>query len=137
MRQWIIRGIGLAACLAVLLVGLWWFAPAGRINQDSFARIETGMSREEVHQLLGVPPGDYLCFEKRPTLTSMYAHFGRGADDLRWGKNRESWETDGIVIDVYWDSSGQKVIGKALYLYPAPPPRNMLEFLQRKISYFF
>jgi hypothetical protein len=49
--------------VALVLLGgwltLWPSSPQHRINRESFARIQEGMTEQEVESILGVPAGDY------------------------------------------------------------------------------
>jgi hypothetical protein len=51
--------IGLATLLVVILVGLSFWQGPGPINRYQYAKIQVGMSRAEVEEILGGPPGPY------------------------------------------------------------------------------
>jgi hypothetical protein len=53
----------LLVAVALVLLGsyltLWRTGPKHRISRESFARIQAGMTEQEVEAVLGVPAGDY------------------------------------------------------------------------------
>jgi hypothetical protein len=56
-RRWILW-VGLAATLALVVVAVAWRA-SHRLRLENVARIQVGMTLQEVEDLLGGPPGDY------------------------------------------------------------------------------
>jgi hypothetical protein len=95
---------GLAAVPAIRAV-LLWPPPSSRITEENFARIESGMSLDEIVALLG-PPGDYTT---APVIL----------DDSRWlgqlgevagPETCESWMTDQMDISVYFDRTGRPTL---------------------------
>lgn len=79
--------LSLAALLAVL-------AGCGKINRDNFDRIEEGMSKQQVSQLLG-----------QPSESSGASLFGISGDS-------SVWRSDGTEIDVQFFNG--KVIAKQM-----------------------
>src|SRR5262245_1020243 len=56
-----LMSLGLLGCLAfgIIVFQAILRAPRLQINQESFARIHLGMTRQEVEQIVGGPPGDH------------------------------------------------------------------------------
>lgn len=51
--------VGVALVLLGGWLTLWPSRPQHRISRESFARIQVGMTAQEVESILGVPAGDY------------------------------------------------------------------------------
>ena len=88
MKKRLLLALSLLACLAVGFAGvLWLTAPRQRITPESFAKINQGMTLQEVEYILGGPPGDY----------------GPGWDLLMYLQRDESemWSEGNCLICVY------------------------------------
>jgi hypothetical protein len=98
MRRLKLRRVVLQALLALLaavafVAFVTWPRP-DRATQESFSRIQRGMSRAEVGAILG-PPGDYRSGETHDFVTR-----GSSPGDL-------IWETDHVIIIVRFQESGR------------------------------
>lgn len=66
-----------AAALLVVMGGfiliVWWTAPTHRINLTSFKQIKSGMTLDEVVQIVGVRPGQYGSPPKQLSMTHLLA----------------------------------------------------------------
>jgi hypothetical protein len=72
------------------------------VNHAAFARIKEGMTREEVHAMLGVPPGDYRTRPPKP-ITGLAITDGTMIA-LICVRHTERWVGDEGAIDI--DYSG-------------------------------
>ena len=94
-RTWLVALAGLAVVVAAGVV-LWRPQQGDRITFENFARIEEGMSQEEVEAIIG-PPGDYRTGPARSDVSP------KGVD---WGlfnpflKSRAQWNGDTAEITV-------------------------------------
>jgi hypothetical protein len=100
------RMLGLVGVAAGLIAFVGWRAfapPPPRINLDSFARIQPGMTQAEVEAILGVPPGDYAAAGSvRPTL-------GVNPNELPAGARREDWWAEEAAVAVWFGQDGRVV----------------------------
>ena len=83
-------------------------APNQKINAESFQTVHLGLSRQEVAEILGGPPGDYgpgevVGFPPRPGTISSF----------RMELRSEKWEQGSTIIYVLFDEQG-KVSWKSL-----------------------
>ena len=95
--------LAFAACLGLVVV--WLFRPhppAHRINQESYDKIQIGMSPEEVEAIFGVPPGSYSTKKGSVCLTCTPGFLAGQTTEL-------DWISDEAVIQV-WLNDEKKVI---------------------------
>jgi hypothetical protein len=97
----------LLGCFGVLAVGaaLVWLAatPRHRITHEAFGEIQMGMSREQVNQVLGGPPGDYGP-GKGEILLGGFTNGHHDAD-----VKREEWLAGHMAIYVLFNKEGTVV----------------------------
>jgi hypothetical protein len=89
------------ALLLAVAGGLWFVIPPRKIHSENFQHIRNGMSREEVHELLGGPPGKYG--------EAGWGSLGRPL--FPYATWSETWTIDDYHLDVYYSDEG-KVCGK-------------------------
>jgi hypothetical protein len=83
--------VGIALVLLGGLLTLWLAVPKHRVNWDSYATVEIGMTRDQVDAVFGVPPGDYSNGEGATLLP----------DD--WGDGCERWVCDDWMFYIDFD----------------------------------
>jgi hypothetical protein len=97
--------VAIVICFSIALIV--YSRPERRINEANLVKVEEGMTREQVIQILGTP-GDYSipreCVIRIPRLS---------------GK-QEGWVTDDIGIYVSFDDNG-RVLDKASVHFIGPP----------------
>jgi hypothetical protein len=81
------------------------------ITADAYARIQLGMTQEEVEGILGVPPGDYAWGEWLKNDTLVSADFKSSNDRLRY----ELWHGSGVRIAIGFDQQS-KVVSKTYWI---------------------
>ncbi len=92
--RWVAAALaGLAVVLAVGVVALW--PESDRITLWNYQRLQGGMTRAEVEEILG-PPGDFRTETKSPVY---------GPKWLKEPRTAEMWLTDDSVILVWFDAS--------------------------------
>ena len=98
------------ACLALagLVLFLRWTTPNARINRESFQQIRTGMTEEEVIEILGVPPRKYddSYVSKRAKKKFDVV----GVTDLPGDDPNlitKAWVADGMAIQIGFDQTGK------------------------------
>src|SRR6266581_762902 len=105
--DWIMRKrflLFFALLTSVLVIGFathLLLMPRPRINLDAVQKIEPGMTRKQVEDLLGVAPGNYSQGGKAE-------YFGWGFERPPWG---EEWIGDEVAIIVRFDDD-DIVIGR-------------------------
>src|SRR4051794_27830266 len=97
MRKWLVGGISFALLLASLIMALVGPWPC-RVNRATFERIKEGMTQEEVHTILGGPPGEYLT---RPPDNQLYPYPPNGVKT----PGNEYWYGDEGQIEVAFQLS--------------------------------
>jgi hypothetical protein len=90
---------------------------AAGITKENFARIEEGMSADEVSQLFGVPPGDYR--EGGGFVLVGPSHIPRPQKATRG--RLEIWYIPHYHVEVLFDGEG-RVVGKHWHDPHAPSP---------------
>lgn len=103
-----------ASALIVLLLAVsvtWSLLPRSPINQETFDRIDIGMTEEEVVAIIGRSPGNYatgdLVFDDPPgTKDNTNVIFYLVGVKIRkeWGIHSEYWVGDQAIIVVGFDS---------------------------------
>jgi hypothetical protein len=86
------RGITLLSGLSVLVVSACslWYAQTHPDLRAKVSHIHRGMAKPEIHQIIGVPPGDYRTTSGR-------------LDFIAAGPPYEAWQfDDGEVMVTYW-----------------------------------
>lgn len=96
MRKFFLLGC-IGVCLIVGILAIWLTAPKHHISMPSLYAIERGMTKKEVVEILGVPPGNYS------TCGGWAVYFGYGKDECPVG---EEWVGDEIAIRVVFDDKG-------------------------------
>jgi HAMP domain-containing protein len=106
-RRLLLSVAALAAFAALLLVGGWLLRPHTRIGQETYLKINNGMTQAEIEALIGGPPGNY--------------GVGEGEIDLgaSWGlayqpsPNARLWLGPTVAIEVAFEDG--RATSKALY----------------------
>jgi hypothetical protein len=97
MRKWVVGSLAVALLLFGGLFALLmpWPCP---VNRAAFDRVKEGMTQEEVHGILGGPPGDYRTLPPGPYGTQRFG----------WDGNCpiEEWLGDEITVLVLYECSG-------------------------------
>jgi hypothetical protein len=127
-RRRLLLIVGVVVALGVLALLLWprRVVPENRISQDGFERLEKGMTRQAVEEVLGVPPGDYVTEPVhfvRPVGQVLIADLRRPPD----GPETEViWQGNGGRIVVWFDE--RETVARKIYLPAAwdPPLRDRL-----------
>lgn len=117
-----------ASCTVICMLLAWLFFPrSGRINRAGFERIEEGMTRQEVEEILGSAPGDFTVVKNpmAPLVTWL-----RPLDAKNWPWERQQWLSDAGEIEVTFDCEG-KVIHKYFDDMQSQPNRTALEVIER------
>jgi hypothetical protein len=118
---WLLTLAGLAVLMAGAVV-LWLQLlpdPASRITRENFDRIRRGMSRAEVHAILG-PPGDYR--------NGPMAHEPAWLKIVPgWHYDWAEWEGDAGAAVVGFDDSGQ--VQQKQFLVSEPTGHGPLDTL--------
>jgi hypothetical protein len=104
--------LGAAAALAM------WLARPSTITRQQFGRLRVGITRAEVHAILG-PPGEYRSAESAYDNSPAQPcdRFGKLSAD--WGGGTENWWTDTAVVFMAFDRDG-----KAYWGHFAPTKRS-------------
>ncbi len=103
--------LGIPVALVAAAVALWLLWPRIAITPENGERIRLGMTRSEVEEILGGPPGDYAGPEA-------FAAAGRCGDPMdaravirRWsGEPDERWQqwlSDDALVLVHLDAHGR------------------------------
>jgi hypothetical protein len=58
-RRRLLCGLLLLSAVLACFAGWLWIASAHPVSSARFAQVKKGMTREEVHRIVGGPPGDY------------------------------------------------------------------------------
>lgn len=128
LRERPVLALGLLAALLFLAGAgalLWLNTPRHRISRESFEKIQVGMTRAEVEEILGVPPGDY-----GPGNTYALLNQSRGAT-FPTGWSTVAWKAGDMSVLVAYDLEGRvawKKLGRALR-------RNFLSRLRRWLGW--
>ena len=118
MRRRLLLSLGLLACLVVVAI-CRLLASRHSINRDGWAAIKKGMTRQEVQEILRLPPGDY-----RSAANKSPKWWGRFRITIDyWGKlnsNAETvvWESNDGLVEVLFDPDG--IVVGAWFLEPTP-----------------
>src|SRR5262245_20897752 len=99
MKKRLFIALCLLACFTFILVGSLWamWSPRHRINEESYQRLRRGMSRNEIIEIFGVPPGDY-----GPGKVAEYEFTDLLGDALIF-KFSSKWAADKVEIYVQFD----------------------------------
>jgi hypothetical protein len=120
-----------AGAVVVLLLSLGWLtpraaSPSTRISPEAYERVASGMRREEVQAVIGLPPGDYRDGEHSPGGHS-YTEWSEeaGAEEFGAGATagRLQWEGNGHSIVAGFNEAGV-VTWKTLWKHVPPTPRT-------------
>lgn len=87
--------VSLATVLVVSYTAAHFFMARPRISLDALHKIERGMTRQQVEELLGVPPGNY-------SQGGRAEYFAWGFERPPWG---EEWIGDEVAIIVNFDEN--------------------------------
>jgi hypothetical protein len=111
--------LSLVAVVVVLSVGVWLLWPCTAITRANAAKIQNGMTRVEVLTLLGGPPRDEstgpLGLDHPEEADSDPMHQARlrqwidctlRADFEPDGGPRGKWQSNQVVIYIWWDVAG-------------------------------
>lgn len=105
-KPWLAISIVLLICVVCLAAGISWFLnsrpPA--INFANFLRIEQGMSESEVHELLGVPPGDDRVEPGFDLVGPGHIHVPPGVDTT--GGKLAVWYIPRFHVEVFYNREG-------------------------------
>lgn len=101
--------LALVSCLVLagLVLFLRWTSPNARINRESFEQIRTGMTEEEVIDILGVAPNKYdLDYVSRRVnkMLDVVAVNDSGLDNSILSV--KAWVADGLAIRIGFDHTG-------------------------------
>jgi len=59
-KRWLLRfRFFLFLSVAGVVFALWLTRPIDHVNQDSYGKLQIGMTRQDVEEILGGGPGDY------------------------------------------------------------------------------
>ena len=137
-RRWLL-GISVVGLAFLVASSLWVYFRSnhGPIRYENFEKIQEGMTRDEVEELLGCAPGDYTTGpvdfsngRQRGFVLGVDMSFGTilvYEIDLRRLPVRAVWEGDRGTITVTFDSDG-KVQDQAYTKGRPLPPRWWLWF---------
>jgi hypothetical protein len=135
-RKRILLTVGLLVVAAVAVGSALSIAlPRPRINLGSYQRINAGMDRSAVEDIIGCPPGDYSAAPGRTVAgagerqTEMYMDLilrDIAADDP-W-RPEVAWWSDAGGLLIWFNSRGQ-VVGKQLY--PTRPTGTLIDRVRR------
>jgi hypothetical protein len=111
---------GLAVVVAAGVVALW--PPPDRITPEKLARLQTGMSRADVEQVIGAP-GNY---STSPLVVSGGAVFDLSQIRGTVSDDRLCWITDTVIVEVQLDEHGRVTsVGSV----PCTPSRRLFDDL--------
>ena len=118
MRTRLLLVAGLLVCVGLLCLFVWFrhAEVPNQINHRTFEKIEKGMTREAVVELLGVPPGDYVTQDLefvRPVGERLIEDAFLPARD---GETEEGWAGNGGKVTVWFGPGG--TVGRR----SGPPP---------------
>src|SRR5262249_39260040 len=106
MRKRLFLSLGLLVCL--LVAAIWQLIGSRHsINRDGWAAIKKGMTRQEVQEILRLPPGDYRSADNESPLDRWFRRHRYTAD--YWGdltSNGLVWESDDGLVEVHFDPDG-------------------------------
>lgn len=91
----------LASCCLIGLLFVW---PRHRINHDSFAKLQGGMTEKEVESILGGPAGRYVEGPMIHGEPGRFVHYAK-KEDLQ--NESKSWVTSSLEIGVTFDREGR------------------------------
>lgn len=120
----------LVACLAVALVvvgGLTALVGPRHcpVNRAAFERIGKGMTRAEVHAILGGPAGDY---RKRPPHPACYIY----PEHSGWGWFAERWEGDEGMVELWFNPVDEKFV-QGLFKGAAPYSPGLVDLARWRL----
>jgi len=128
MSRWrLLIGLGLGLVVMLLLgyLALWFAVPS---EVRAYERIQLGMRRSEVEQVLGVPPGDYSNRSPHVAIVKYKRIETVGSEDDKTapGRAMEFWKWDEHCIWVAFDDEG-KSVGFSLAKVTDPKPPSLLD----------
>jgi outer membrane protein assembly factor BamE (lipoprotein component of BamABCDE complex) len=105
-RSAVRKKLGVVVVLLTVVTGSWFLTRPRphRINQEGFDRITDGMTRQEVEEVLGRPPGDYT--DRRDYPGEVHFPITLGWDDTTSMYSSDEWVSDQGRIVVYFDQAG-------------------------------
>jgi hypothetical protein len=92
--------LAVAGAAVALAVGAWWVWPRSAITPENAARIQPGMTVEELEAILGCPPGNYATGP-----LEIDQPFQEPKQVPRW--TRIAWTSDVASINVWLDAKGR------------------------------
>jgi outer membrane protein assembly factor BamE (lipoprotein component of BamABCDE complex) len=107
MRKWLLGLLAVSLVLVGVLVALVMLRHCP-VNRAAVERIRKGMTRAEVEQILGGPPGDY---RTRPGFSSRHFETTRRRDP-----NYGEWYGDEVMLRLVFDDGGRVGWFKSLSL---------------------
>jgi len=119
MRKPLLAGVAVFLVLVGTLFPVLLPRPSP-VTFTNYERISTGMTRAEVEQILGGPPGDY---RTRPVLTLLPSGGG-----LRWAV----WQGNEGTAEVSFDRSGSVILRRFLTAEPRQP--GLIETLHWRLE---
>jgi hypothetical protein len=103
MKKPLLAVVAVLLVLVGILLTLLLPRPS-KVTRANFERIEVGMSKPEVEEILGGPPGDY---RDRPTYTHARVDFLLGlVGAFAPGREERGWHGNQGVIEVTFDGPG-------------------------------
>jgi hypothetical protein len=87
----------------------------GRINKEHYSKIQHGMQRAEVVQLLGREPGDYTSGRRRLLFGELRRQSVPGTP--------QDWITDEVKVTVWFNDEGKVTESILLYNWDYQPSR--------------
>ncbi len=107
-RHWRVALLATAVAAAIAVV-LLPPAPYLRLTRDRLDQVRGGMSRAEVHSILG-PPGDYLSGAVQATGSSQFSWMGDWPPRRTASGLADAWETDTALVVVFFGERGAQEV---------------------------
>jgi outer membrane protein assembly factor BamE (lipoprotein component of BamABCDE complex) len=124
-RRVVLLGAGVLALLACDLA-IWATLPRPGITKGNYGRLKEGMTRQEVQDILGCPPGDY----NGTVRDREYAYAFLSHAITLSSPKQEFWIGERVAVMAEFDQQG-KLFQKGLYEFPG---RGILTHLRRLLG---
>ena len=115
-RRWRFFVVGLFVAATALLVSVALNQPSSSLPKDRIEKLKSGMTKAEVEEIMGMPPGDYTTRRFHST--------------YKPAENSLAWWTDEAILDLRFDIFERLV--QVNTVLPTPPANwweRLLRFL--------
>jgi hypothetical protein len=135
-RRW--RRFGLVAggalALAAGLFAFWLGTPGSKLRPQNLAAVRPGMTRQQVADLLGGPPGDFGSFPDGPVDSGDGSVRQLFAEPTARPVTAENWVDDRASITVFFDDEGRVVAASQAAVFRRRPRGGLLELVLRRVG---